>query len=131
MVARALCCSSVASWSRCTRLLSSGVVRLLVKLAFLRCRVAFAAWVSRPLCEFRTYISQPARSRELQRCFIVKLCPPLRKMVSTSRAKMYQAPRVFYAFIRLNYCANAHSARTTRLLGLENVAVAMVFVELQ
>ena len=71
---------------------SSGVVRFLVKLAFLRCRVAFAAWVSRPLCEFRTYISQPARSRELQRCFIVKLCPPLRKMVSTSRAKMYQAP---------------------------------------
>ena len=37
-------------------------------------------------------------TRELQRCFIVKLCPPgtryrytLRKMVSTSRAKMYQA----------------------------------------
>ena len=48
---------------------SSGVVRFLVKLAFLRCRVAFAAWLSRPLCEFRTYISQPARSRELQRCF--------------------------------------------------------------
>ena len=35
-----------------------------------------AAWLSRPLCEFRTYISQRARSRELQRCFIVKWCPP-------------------------------------------------------
>ena len=67
---------------------SSGVVRFLVKLAFLRCRVAFATWLSRPPCEFRKYITQ----RELQRCFIVKLCPPLRKMVSTSRAKMYQAP---------------------------------------
>ena len=85
----ALCGSLAASWSRCTRLLQlwrrHGEARL-------RCRVAFAAWLSRPLCEFRTYISQPARSRELQRCFIVKLCPPLRKMVSTSRAKMYQAP---------------------------------------
>ena len=88
-VARALCGSLAASWSRCTRLLQlwrrHGEARL-------RCRVAFAAWLSRPLCEFRTYISQRARSRELQRCFIVKLCPPLRKMVSTSRAKMYQAP---------------------------------------
>ena len=71
---------------------SSGVVRFLVKLSFLRCRGAFAAWLLRPPCEFRKYISQRARSRELQRCFIGKLCPPLRKMVSTSRAKMYQAP---------------------------------------
>ena len=96
-VARALCGSSAASWSRCTRLLQlwrrqiSCEARLL---ALPRCfrRMAFAAWLSRPPCEFRKYISQRARSRELQRCFIVKLCPPLRKIVSTSRGKMYQAP---------------------------------------
>ena len=53
-VARALCGSLAASWSRCTRLLQlwrrHGEARL-------RCRVAFAAWLSRPLCEFSTYIS--------------------------------------------------------------------------
>ena len=117
-VARALCGSLAASWSRCTRLLQlwrrHGEARL-------RCRVAFAAWLSRPLCEFRTYISQPARSRELQRCFIVKLCPPLRKMVSTSRAKMYQAPPpLSLSIVRVkghtwNYCAEGGRSLGTRL----------------
>ena len=60
---------------------SSGVVRFLVKLAFLRRRVAFAAWVSRPPC---THISQRAQSRATALIH--------RKIVSTSRAKMYQAP---------------------------------------
>ena len=111
---------------------SSGVVRLLVKLAFLRWlsphgfRVPSANLV-------RTF--RNARSRELQRCFIVKLCPPLRKMVSTSRAKMYQAPRpppLSLSIVRVkghtwNYCAEGGRSLGTRLrsVGFVDRALAL------
>ena len=59
-------------------------------------------------------------TRELQRCFIVKLCPPLRKMVSTSRAKMYQAPpplslSIVWVKGHMNYCAEGGRSLGTRL----------------
>ena len=85
MVARALCCSSAASWSRCTRLLQlwrrqiSCEARLLAPPRGFR-RMAFASPLRISYVHFAT--------RELQRCFIVKLCPPLRKMVSTSRTRL-------------------------------------------
>ena len=85
-----------------------------MKLAFLRRRVAFASPLRISYVHFAT--------RELQRCFIVKLCPPLRKMVSTSRAKMYQAPPPLRLIDRVgqrsyvNYCAEGGRSLGTRLV---------------